>query len=472
MRWWLIFLIALVVLIAAAGLAPVFSNDPGYVLIQFGSWTVETTVVVIAAGMLLLFVLLKMLFWLVDAPRRAARNIARRRMENGLLALAEGNWSQAEKALQRSAEPSGLQRAGYLAAARAASSQTNDEGSELRQQQYLEAADNGQARTQFLLELSRARLHLTRNNFELAIPILKKLRRRRRHHPQVLKMLAHCYREQGQWSALGDMLPAMRKAKIIDQNGVHDIQILAATNELQNCETSESLQKTWEGLLRPLRIDPAVVTCYVERTLEFGFPRLAETALTTALDKQLDDRLLDLYPQCHTQNQDGNPEKALSQAEKWRRKHPDNAAVERVMGQLCLQQQLWGKARAHLQESLRLKPSRQTYQILGELLERQGEIEAALHCYHNALQLSLGKPLKYQQITTTQQPQSGLSQLSDDLTNDQQAEQLEAPSEHAKQLLDDMQASKSTQNQRDQEAIGDLVNLPEAYHNRDKAQSE
>lgn len=464
MRWWLIFLIALVVLIAAAGLAPVFSNDPGYVLIQFGSWTIETTVIVIAVAILLLFVLSKILFWLLDAPRRAARNIARRRMENGLLALAEGNWSQAEKALQRAAEPSGLQRAGYLAAARAASSQTNDENSELRQQQYLEAADNGQARTQFLLELSRARLHLTRNNFELAIPILKKLRRRRRQHPQVLKMLAHCYREQGQWSALSEMLPTMRKAKIIDKNGVHDIQILAATNELQNSQDSESLQKTWEGLLRPLRIEPAVVACYVERALEFDLPRLAESALTAALDKQLDNHLLDLYPQCH----DDNPEKALSQAEKWHRKNPDNAMVERVMGQLCLQQQLWGKARAHLQESLRLERSQKTYQILGELLERQGEIEAALHCYHNALQLSQGQPLKYQQITTTQQTPSDL----DKLTSDQKTDQLEALAEQTNPLLEDKPSSKQTDSQPDDGVVGDLVNLPEAYHNRDKTQNK
>lgn len=461
MRWWLIFLIALVVLIAAAGLAPVFSNDPGYVLIQFGNWTVETTVVVIGLVIVLLFVLFKVLFWLLDAPRRAARNLARRRMEKGLLALAEGNWNQAEKALQSAAEPSGMQRAGYLAAASAASSQISDEQSELRQQQYLEAADNGQARTRFLLELSRARLHLTRGNFALAIPILKQLKRRRRHHPQVLKMLAHCYREQGQWSALREMLPAMRKARIIDRAGEHDIQILAANNELQAASTSEELQKTWEGLLRPLRLEPAVVACYAERTLGFGLPRLADAALTSAIDKNPDGQMLDWYPKCHTDN----PEKALNQAEKWRRKHPDNAAIERVMGQLCLQQRLWGKARAHLQESLRLKPARITYQLLGELLERQGEIESALQCYHNALQLSQGQPVKYTRISDQRQT----PEL--DALDKQSDQDIPTTPAIAHSLMSQLEADQAAVSQQDQEAIGDLVTLPEAYHQRGEEES-
>ncbi len=458
MRAWIIFLIALVVLIATAALAPVISNDPGYVLLQFGSWTVETTVVVIALAVLLLFVFFKILFWLLNAPRRAAQNLARRRMEHGLLALAEGNWSQAEKALQRSAEPSGLQRAGYLAAARAASSQTNDEASELRQQQYLEAADNGQSRTRFLLELSRARLYITRNKLALAIPILKQLRRRRRQHPQVLKMLAHCYREQGQWARFRELLPAMRKAKIIDRSGENDIHILAATSELQNAETSEVFQKTWESLLRPMRLEPAVVECYVKRALAFGLPRLADTALTSALDKKWDDQLMDLYPQC----QPDNSEKALSQVEKWRRKYPDNAVIERVLGELCQKQRLWGKARAHLLESLRLKPAQKTYQILGELLERQGEIEAALRCYHNALQLSQGLPVKHQQLINL-----GPSVEQPAITDEQPDKLLAVPGQT--QQLADQTSTDSTQYPHDHEALGELVTLPEAYHTSNEA---
>jgi len=390
-------------LIAAAGLAPRLGEDPGYILIQFGSWTVETTVIVVVVGILIAFILLRIILWTLYAPARVANNLAKRRMERGLLALAEGNWSQAEKALHNVTAPDGLKRASYLAAASAASSQLDDEKAEIRQQKYLLAADDGQPRTRFLLELSRARLHITRHHYAQAIPILEQLRKRKRQHPQLLKMLAHCYREQGHWLALREILPAMRKAKIIDQTSQDDIQLLAASNELETSTSSDQLQQTWEQLTKTLRTEPLVLGHYAQRALAFGTPRIAETSLIKALDKQLDNHLLDLYFQCQVESAGSHLDKALAQAEKWRYKQPDSAAVERLLGQICMQQQLWGKARSHLLESLHLQPQQQTFQMLGELLERQGELESALHCYHNALQLSQGKAILYPDIDNKQE---------------------------------------------------------------------
>jgi len=466
MRYWLIFLIALMALIATAALAPALSSDPGYVLIQLGQWQIETTVIVIAVGLLIILVLIRLVLWLLDAPRRTMDNLSRRRMEKGLLALAEGNWSQAEKALQSSASSSGLKSIGYLAAARAASSQTDDLEAEARQQKYLLAADNGKAHTQFLLALSHARMHIARNNFQQAIPTLTQLRKRRRKHPQVLKMLAQCYRELGQWPALREILPAMRKAKIINHNDAHDIQLLAATSELQASADSEQLQKTWESFARALRSETEVVASYAERTLSFGLPRLAETALITSLDKQLDERLLNGYFQCQLDNTGSSIDKALAQAEKWRRKQPDSAAVEKLLGQICIQQKLWGKAKAHLLESIRLQPQQHTFQILGELLERHGEIESALHCFHNALQLSQGKPITYPDISSQRQLGRESSSVQPIPADNDTPEALRKLGQQTEPAI------ISNNSSLDSEAIGDLVTVPKEFHRADKSDDQ
>ena len=52
---------------------------------------------------------------------------------------------------------------------------------------------------------------------------------------------------------------------------------------------------------------------------------------------------------------------------------------------------LWGKAREHLVRSLELEPSSVGYETLGQLLERQGELEQAMLCFRNALRLNQGK---------------------------------------------------------------------------------
>ena len=123
-------LVIVVAMLAAAGIAPLFLNDAGYVLLEFAGWHIETSVMVLIAGLISIFLIFRVIAWFLSLPARAARNLAQRRLEQGLLALAEGDWRRAETALSKSAGPSGLQRAGYLAAARAASGQLNDEQSE------------------------------------------------------------------------------------------------------------------------------------------------------------------------------------------------------------------------------------------------------------------------------------------------------------------------------------------------------
>ena len=90
----LIFLLAL--LLAAAWLAPAFKTDPGHVLINFGDWTVETSVLVLATAFLVLWLLVQLVAWLWRMPVTAARRMqeqkAYKQLEKGLLALTEGDW--------------------------------------------------------------------------------------------------------------------------------------------------------------------------------------------------------------------------------------------------------------------------------------------------------------------------------------------------------------------------------------------
>ena len=50
-------LIAIVLALVAAALAPVFKADPGLVQIHFQGWTIETSMLVLALAVLLLWIL-------------------------------------------------------------------------------------------------------------------------------------------------------------------------------------------------------------------------------------------------------------------------------------------------------------------------------------------------------------------------------------------------------------------------------
>ncbi len=384
MRNWITIIVVIGALLCAVALAPLFSQDAGYVLIELGGWSIETNVLVLSALLLLILIGLRALFWFLSLPRRAASNLARRRLENGLLALAEGNWQQAEKALSKAANHNAAPVAGFLAAARAADGDDGDSRAiSQRQQSYLAAADDGHARTRFLIHLSKARLLINKGQYEQAIPLLQHCLKQRRRHRQALRMLAQCYRELGHWRALRDLLPAMRKAGLLDRDSSADLEKLSISNELTAAGDAEQLQKIWDSLLRGQRQQPGLIACYAQRALQFDFPRLADAALIQALDRQADPVLADLYARAHLEPID----KALQRALKWQRRYPDDAGIARLLGQLFMQAKKWGKARDALQESLRLQADATTYTLLGELLQQQGDSDAAANCFFNALKL-------------------------------------------------------------------------------------
>ena len=81
----------------------------------------------------------------------------------------------------------------------------------------------------------------------------------------------------------------------------------------------------------------------------------------------------------------------MKQCEKWLVDHPDDASLHLALGRLCAREKLWGKAHHHMVRSLEIEPSVSGYDSLGQLMERRGDLEAAMACFRNALRISQGE---------------------------------------------------------------------------------
>ncbi|MGD9020336.1 MAG: heme biosynthesis HemY N-terminal domain-containing protein [Lysobacterales bacterium] len=377
----------LALLLAAGWLAPVFKSDPGLVVINLGEWTLETSVLVLATAFLLLWLIVQVIAWLWRMPVNAARRVSEQRaykqLEKGLLALTEGDWRAAERALEKSASAQGRTTAHYLAAAHAADSQDAPE----RREYYLEQADSGGSKKRFLVELTRARLLLANGNRATALPILQDLHARRRKHPQVLELLARCYRELGEWDELQALLPALRKADVLDDEQLQALREEVAVRKLQSVEDAEALLAAWKKLPRPMRRHPAVADAYAETASGLERPDLAEPVIVASLKDKWAPGLVLRYGDPAS----GDRLKRLKQCEKWLKQRPDDAALHLALGRLCAGESLWGKAREHMVRSLEIEPSSLGYDAFGQLLEHQGEMEMALACFRNALRMNQGK---------------------------------------------------------------------------------
>ena len=383
-------ILILALLLLASALAPLLKSDPGHVLINFGDWTIETSVLVLAVTLLVLWFAVQLAVWFWRMPVETARKMREQRafkqLEKGLLALTEGDWKAAEKALEKSASTQGRTTAHYLAAAQAADSQDAHD----RREYYLEQADSGGSKKRFLVELTRARMLLANGSRAAALPILQDLYKRRRKHPQVLELLSRCYRELGEWDELQALLPALRKAGVLDDEQSHLLQEEVAVNKLGSVSTTEELQSAWKKLPRAMRQYAAVVDAFATGAAKLNHAELADPVIVASLKNEWNPALVLRYADPMADDRI----KRLKQCEKWLQKHPEDAGLNLALGRLCAGESLWGKAREYMVKSLELEPSSLGYDAFGQLLERQGELEPAMACFRNALRMNQGQTPK------------------------------------------------------------------------------
>lgn len=382
-----ILLVILALALLSAALAPMFKSDPGLVQVHMFGWTIETSVLVLVLAVLLVWLTASLLWHLWRLPAETARRVREQRalaqLEKGLLALTEGDWRTAERALEKSTNAQGQTTARYLAAAEAAGGQEAEE----RADWYLEQAGAKSRKQRFLVALTRARILCANSKYDKAVPLLEELLDQRKRHPQVLELLADCYRETGDWDALQRILPALQKAGVVDEERAAEINNETAVNKLRQCRDLESLKATWQGLHKSLRRMPETVRAYADQAVRLGGPELTEEVLRASLNREWNPALLIPYgdPGAH------DTTKRLKQCEKWLQLHPEDALLHLALGRLCVADELWGKAREHLIRSLEIEPTIGGYDSLGQLLERMGELETAMGCFRNALRMSQGQ---------------------------------------------------------------------------------
>lgn len=385
-------LIALwLILLAGAGVALILQKDAGYVMLAAGPYTVELSlallIVIIAALFTVLYLGIRLVARTLGLPsqvrswqqRRASRK-ARRSTTRGLLEMAEGNWTTAEKHLVRNADSAETPLLNYLAAARAAQAGGADE----RRDSYIRLAHESMPSADVAVSLTQAELQLAHNQLEQALATLKHLRQIAPHHTYVLRLLKRLYEQLHDWEHLRELIPELRKRKIEDPDQLRALEIRVQRALLERASFTtdpRDLSVSWTAVPRTLRSEPLLLGDYAGYLIERDLHDDAEPMLRDALKHRYDDGLMDLYGQLVAPN----PNRALSFAEGLLDAHPKNPTLLLALGRLALHAQLWGKARGYLEASIGAGGPPEAYRELGHLLEQLGEHLAALDVYRHGL---------------------------------------------------------------------------------------
>jgi len=378
-----IFSIISLVLLAAL-VTPSLIKDPGYFYIRFAGYEIEMRVIV-AFGLLVLFIFsLWLLIYFIRFPKRTMRNFStnrsRKSFAKGLLALSEGRWKVAEKLLVTSTKNSPTPELGYMAAARAAVAQHKLE----QAFDYLDAAESS-TDNPLTVDLTRCELWVKIGEFQKAVQLLNRILKSYPNNPRALHILSQAASGSQQWQLLREIMPKVAKLEVLPVEETNRITRNAILQQLQNAEHENDLQLTWDSLSKEQKSDLQFIQLYAKSGLRLGLHQQIAKLIENSLHKDWSDELLQVWSEL-----DLDTHSKIKTAEKWLKKSPDNALLLRILGELCLKNQLWGKAQEYLNKSLDIDADKQTFKLMARYFDLVGEPDNALEAYRHA---ETSKPL-------------------------------------------------------------------------------
>ena len=376
-------LIVVLTLALGAVAANFLLQDNGYVLINFHGYALETSAPILAFLMVLLYLAVRLLTRIWQAPRQigeaAAHGRARRaarRITRGYIEVAEGNVAKGEKLLTRGVRESETPLLNYLAAARAAQLQGDLE----RRDNWLTMANEQEPGAASAVLFTQAELQISNNELEAALATLQQLRELSPRNAEALKLLAELYWIQKDWQELAAILPKVTKRAHVPANVLNKWTVDAYAALL----CGETPREYWKAVPRDLRKHPRLIRAYIDACIASGDMAAAEAGISKALANEWDESLILRYGDLEVADMAAH----LRRTEAWLKHRPDDPALLLTAGRLCIRNQLWGKARSYLDSSLSIRPSPAAYHELGQLMLDVGEQKAASDAFQKGLSLS------------------------------------------------------------------------------------
>jgi HemY protein len=390
----ILLLLALLIAVVAAYFIHdqlVAQSDPGYVIVGVGHWSLESSLFVVGAGLVVLFLVFYGLVRLLVNAMRLPAVIRRRGFEQrsrmsqesliaGLIESAEGNWEKAERHLIRHAADSGVPLINYLTAARAAQSR----GAVEERDEYLKLAHESMPEAELAIGLTRAELQMSNQQFEDALASLTQLDKLAPSHARVLKMMHQAYAQIEDWESVSRIIPQMHRNKVMMEAEIKLLEtetFSALLKKRAESRDADGLRQLWTNVPEHIKTLGGIQQLYAAAMIDAGSGDEVEGLLRRALDKEWSETLLVLYGCILAED----PLAQLSQAEAWLPAHRRDAVLLRVLGKLALRARNFEKAGGYLEESLAVEPSVEAYQLMGDLHYQQNNPGKACFYFRNGL---------------------------------------------------------------------------------------
>lgn len=369
-----------------------FSDQQGYVLISFANTTTEMSVTTLVIFMIATLAALFLLEFIIKRSLRATsatwnwfsiRKLkrARRYTNEGIIKLLEGDWKAAEKKVTRWANHHDMPLLCYLIASEAAQGMGDDS----KREKYLVLAEQQKGHS-LAVEITKIRQMVRNQQYADAHSQLEHLKGRYPNNSIVISLLKKTYVGLKLWGALDELLPRLKKNKLISDEEYHQLFYqaqLGKMKEIGSQQGVEGLLSYWTHLPKKLKQDDSVVQLMVEQLILHNGDSEAYIILRDSIKQTPSNKLLPLITQVNLP--DIHP--AVVMLEGLAKKHPNNPEINSTLGQLYLREQRWMEAQHAFEAALQQRVSISDYSYLAEALEQQNMKQAAGEVSRKALSL-------------------------------------------------------------------------------------
>jgi HemY protein len=390
-RWvfWLLGLFALAVALALA-----LRLNTGYALLVWPPYRVELSLnlalLLLAAGFAVVYLLLRFIFGALGLPAQVRDFRERRRRENArstlleaLEAFFEGRYGRAEKAAASAMESGESPLLGAVLAARAAHELRHYE----QRDGYLARAEKLTPGDSAMRIIAAAGMLLDQRRYQDALLALKALPEK---HTAALRLELKAQQQARNWEQMLPLIDQLERRGVFDATQAGQFRRYAhAENLKRQALDRRALEECWQKIPTRQKRDAKVAAAAAQCFTALGSCAQANQIIEQALEVEWNSDLVALYAECAGLD----AIRQIERAENWLKTNPRDAVLLLVLGKLCTQQQLWGKAQSYLEASLSLEPTYSAHLALAQLHERLGNPDAARRHYRESLGLA-GAQLK------------------------------------------------------------------------------
>lgn len=383
---------ALILLIASVAAALWLRERDGFVIVQVGEWSVQASLVVFVAALVVLWLVIRVLFGLGGRVARAPGNMqawlgrrrhdrARDELLKGLFLVAEGRYGDAERKLLSHVGAADVPVLHHLLAAIAAQRRGDWDARD----EQLALADQSTPGAGVAVGLLQAQLQMDAEQWEQAHATLNWLRGEAPRNRRAVGLLAQCLLALEDWDRLWEMLPDLRRVGTISPQRLAMLEerVVAARMRRSAVAGGDELKALWQRLDQEQRDATGLRTIYLDALVDAGREGEAERLLLRWLRQDWEPALLRVWGRLGRVNGD----RVLAQSERWLKQHPEDEYLLEAAGRQAMKRDLWGQARSYLEAAGARSHRADVQLVLAELYEQIDEPDRARAAYRRALGL-------------------------------------------------------------------------------------